>query len=187
MSIFNYYPKIDYNNVSSINILSEAEVVRKYVTDLTKFFKYEIKEGERPDIIAYKQYEDPSLEWVIFLVNGIVDPYKDWPMDSKQFISYLEDKYNTAAEKLTSTAIASSIAYYYYKGLASDTDAVINSYNYTLSAYSYQKLGSPSGWQPKSIWDYENEINESKREIMLLRPIYISDFRQQIRDIFNNG
>ena len=187
MAVFDYYPKIQYNNVTATNLLSESEVMKKYLKDISLFFKYEIKEGERPDIVAYKFYEDPSLDWVIFLANGIVDPYKDWPMDSKQFISYIESKYNTAAEKLTSSAIETSIKYYYYTGLASDTAATKNSYNYTLTPYTYNKLGSPAGWTAKTIWDYESEINESKREIQILRSAYLSDFKQQLRDLFING
>lgn len=186
MSIFEYYPTIRYNGVASINLLSEAEVVKKYINNIDRFYTYLIRDGERPDVVANKAYGDPTLDWLIFLVNGMVDPYKDWPLEYKQFINYLEDKYNTSAEKLTSTAIPTSIAYYYYRGLPSDSEETINSYNYNMTPYTYQKLGSPAGWVAKSIWDYENELNESKREIKILRPAYVSDFTQQLKDLFNN-
>lgn len=186
MSIFNYYPIITYNSSSAINLLSEAEVIQQFLTDLNRFFTYEVKDGERPDIISQRFYGDPTLDWVIFLINGISDPYKDWPLDYKQFINYIEDKYNTAAEKLTSTAISTSIAYYYYQGLPSDSAETIASYNYKMTPYTYTKLGSPAGWVAKSIWDDELELNEAKREIKILRPAYLSDFVQQFKDIFGN-
>lgn len=186
MSIFNYYPIITYNNTSSINLLSEAELVQQYSTDLNRFMTYEIKENERPDIVAQKFYGDPTLDWVLFIINGISDPYKDWPLDYNKFISYLEDKYNTAAEKLTTTTIPTSIAYYYYKGLPSDSEETIASYNYKMTPYTYTKLGSPAGWEPRSIWDYEMELNDAKREIKILRPAYISDFIQQFKDLFSD-
>jgi len=187
MSIFDYYPTITYNNSTSVNILAEAEVLRQYLTDLNRFFKYQIKEGERPDILAQRVYGDPTLDWVIFLANGIADPYKDWPLDYNQFVTYIEDKYNTAAEKLSSSTLATSIAYYYYKGLASDTQETINSYNYKMTPYTYTKLGSPAGWEAKTYWEYELELNEAKREINILRPAYVSDFVQQFKDLFSNG
>ena len=185
MSIFNYYPKINYNNTNAINILVEAEVIRNYLQDYTKFFKYIVRDGERPDIVAYNQYGDSKLDWVLFLINGIVDPYKDWVLDYKDFIKYLESKYNMSADKLTSISNPNTIAYYYYKGIASDSQEIINSYNYTMSPTSYTKLGSPAGWVAKSIFDYENEINEAKREIKILNPVYINDLKQQVKDLFN--
>lgn len=185
MSIFNYYPKIQYNNINSINLLVEAEVIQKYLKDYTKFFTYVVKEGERADIIAYREYNDPKLDWVLYLINGIVDPYKDWVMDYDQFKNYLESKYNMSADKLTSVITPNTIAYYYYSGLASDSLATKNSFNYTMTPTTYTKLGNPAGWTPKSIFDYENELNEQKREIKILRSVYISDLKQQVKDLFN--
>jgi hypothetical protein len=185
MSSFNYYPSILYNSQVSKNLLIKNVFINSAFNDYKKFYSYIIKEGERPDIIAYQEYGDSSLDWVIYLINGVIDPYSDWIMDDKQLRSYLEDKYNTAAEKLTSTVIASSIAYYYYAGLNSDSEATINSYNYNMTAETYAKLNSPAGWIPKSIYDYESELNEAKREINLLRPIYIQQFKQQFDELIN--
>ena len=185
MSAFNYYPSILYNSHVSKNLLIKNIFIESSFNDYKKFYNYTVKEGERPDIIAYKEYGDSSLDWIIYLINNVIDPYSDWIMDEKQFRSYLEDKYNTSAEKLKSTVIASSIAYYYYAGLNSDSKETINSYNYNMSAQTYIKLNSPAGWVPKSIYDHELELNESKREINLLRPNYIEQFTQQFNELIN--
>lgn len=187
MSIFNYYPYINYDNQKATHLLCKAEVLSEALKDKRKFYTYIVKEGERADTIAYKEYDDSNLEWIIYLINNIVDPYKDWPLDDSNFIKYMESKYNTKAEYLTSTNLHT--AYYYYKGLTSDTAEEIAAYNYTLTADSYNALSAveKSGWEPKSVWDHENEINESKREIYLLRPAYISEFKQKFKDLFING
>lgn len=185
MSSFNYFPKIKYNNLTCINLLSKVDIIQNYMKSYDKFYNYVIRDGERPDIVAYKQYNDSSLDWVIYITNGIVDPYTGWVMERTDFINYLEDKYNVKAEKLTSVVIPSSIAYYYYQGLPSDTEEEINSYNYTMTAETYEMLGSPSGWVAKSIYDYENEKNEAKRTIKLLRPTYINEFKKQFKDLIN--
>ena len=91
MSLANYYPFVTYNNLKAINLLVEAEVVKRYLEDYRLFYTYIIKNGERPDTLAYDAYGDSTLDWVIFLTNGIVDPYKDWILDEKQLISYLEE------------------------------------------------------------------------------------------------
>jgi hypothetical protein len=193
MSIFNYYPLIDYkvdvfkSDIRSTNIMVEVEVVERYLKDYNSFFKYTLRDGERADMVAYDQYGDSSLDWIIYLVNKVVDPYKDWLMDDKQFRQYMEAKYNTSADKLTSTLIPSSIAYYYYKGLPSDSKETIDSYNYRMTYHTYTKLGSPAGWQAVSLWDYESEKNQARREINLLKPAFITDFKQQIKDLLNNG
>lgn len=192
MSIFNYYPYIEYNGIKGTHILNKIEVIRSYLDSYQRFYNYTIKENERADIIAYKEYGDASLDWIIYLVNGVTDPYADWIMDDKNFISYLENKYNTKAEKLASPLINSSIVYYYYKGIPSDTPEDIASYNYTMApeTYDYKAAISPllvTGWEPKTVWDYESELNEAKREIKLLRPQYISEFKQQFKDIMNAG
>lgn len=192
MSIFNYYPYLNYNANKSTHLLLKVEVVKEYLKDFRKFFTYTIKEGERPDIIAYKQYEDSSLDWIIYLINNVQDPYYDWIMDDKQFVLYLEKKYNTTADKLQSTVIPSSIAYYYYEGLPSDDADTIASYNYTMSKETYDhKLSanviSVAGWSPVTIYEYERTINDSKREIVLLKPAYISEFKQQFKDVINSN
>lgn len=192
MSIFNYYPYINYNSNKATHLLLKVEVIKEYIKDFRKFFTYTIKEGERPDIIAYKQYNDSSLDWIIYLVNNIQDPYFDWIMDDKQFNLYLEKKYNTTVGKLQSTIIPSSIAYYYYAGLPSDDEDTIKSYNYTMSKETYDfklltNANSVAGWVPITIYDYEKQINDSKKEIVLLKPAYISEFKQQFKDVINNN
>ena len=111
-SIFNYYPYIKYNNVKANFILARAVLINDYLSDYTKFYSYTVLEGERADVIAYNQYSDSSLDWVIYLANNIIDPYYDWVMSPSDFTAYLEDKYNTPAYKLTSTLIPSSTVSY---------------------------------------------------------------------------
>lgn len=185
MSSFNYFPKIKYNNMTTINLLSKVALIREYNRTYEKFYTYVVRDGERPDIIAYREYNDSSLDWIIYLVNEMIDPYSDWVMDYPDFIIYLEDKYGVRAEKLNSVLIESSISHYYYKGIASDTQEIISSYNYIMSKETYNALGNPNGWVPKSIFDYENELNESKRTIKMLRSNYVNEFKTQFKDLIN--
>lgn len=187
MAIFDFYPKITYDNTSATNIVVGVEIIKQYLQDYTKFYTYTIQDGERADMIAYRVYGDSTLDWVLYLCNDILDPYKDWVMESKDFYNYLADKYNTDPYKLASTLSNDTIVYYYYTGLSSDSAADIAAVNYTLTPYTFDMLGSPGGWTPKSVWDYETEINESKRTINILQPVYLNNFKQQMKDLFING
>ena len=186
MSIFNNYPYIYYNNIKARNIMLEGELVKNTLLDYNKFFKYTIKNYERPDILAYKQYNDSSLDWVLLLINNVVDPYKDWIMDDAQLAAHLSNKYATTTSlDLNPVQIQNIILHYYYRGLPSDTEQHINSFNYTMTPETYSKLGNPAGWAPVYAWDYEVELNESKREVFILRSNYVLDFVQQYKELFN--
>jgi hypothetical protein len=188
--MFNYFPYIEYNNLKGTHLLRKVSIISDYLKDYNRFYTYIVKEGERPDIIAYNEYGDSNLDWVVMLVNNVQDPYYDWVMDDNQLKVYLEQKYNTAIEKLDSTVLPSSIKHYYYKGLNSDTQEEIKSYNYTMAPETYnyklaQDVNSVAGWVPKTIFAYEHELNESKREIKLLREDFVSEFKMQFRDLIS--
>ena len=58
------------------------------------FEKYDVKEGEKPEDIAFKWFGDPELHWVILMTNNVTDRYYDWPLNQVQFAEYLDDKYS---------------------------------------------------------------------------------------------
>jgi len=57
------------------------------------FDRYDVKEGEKPEDVAYKWFGDAELHWVILMTNNITDRYYGWPMNSVQFAEFLADKY----------------------------------------------------------------------------------------------
>ena len=204
MSVFNYYPQLDYNDEKARFILAHGKVVEKYLKDYRTFYNYIIKDEDRADIVAWNQYGDSRLDWIIYLINNIFDPYKDWPMSYTNFISYLEEKYDQPAYKLQGVSNNSTIAHYYYSSISSLSeeekkadianvnynmtpetyDLLYSSNSYTWNSITESYLPATTGWLPKSIFDYEYEINESKREIILLRSEHITDFKRQFKDLF---
>jgi hypothetical protein len=55
MSFFNYFPKINYNNTTTINLLSKVALIREYNKTYEKFYTYVVNVGESADIIAYEE------------------------------------------------------------------------------------------------------------------------------------
>ena len=58
------------------------------------FDNYDVRDGEKPEDIAYKWFGDAQLHWVILMTNNVTNRYYDWPMNSVQFQAMLEDKYD---------------------------------------------------------------------------------------------
>ena len=45
------------------------------------FEKYTIQNNERPDQVAQKVYGNVNYDWVVLLVNNIINVYDEWPND----------------------------------------------------------------------------------------------------------
>tara|TARA_B110000196_G_C21127878_1_gene656854 strand:+ start:93 stop:590 length:498 start_codon:yes stop_codon:yes gene_type:complete len=62
------------------------------------FDNYDVKDGERPEDIAFKLYGDAEYHWVVLMSNNITDRYYQWPLTQPQFAEYLTDKYGAGSE-----------------------------------------------------------------------------------------
>ena len=62
------------------------------------FDKYDVKENENPEDVAFKYYGDAEYHWVVLMVNNITDRYYQWPMTQPDFEEFLADKYGAGNE-----------------------------------------------------------------------------------------
>ena len=71
---FSNFPTILYDSFGSgqtkdvKNLLRRVAIRSKIKTNTLLFDTYDVKEGETPESIADKLYEDPELHWVVLLV-----------------------------------------------------------------------------------------------------------------------
>lgn len=86
----------EYINVK--NIFRKNKIRDDIFKNLVYFTKYNIVGNERPDQIAEKFYEDPTLDWVILLSNNIIDLRSEWPLDDYSFREFLLNKYESDEE-----------------------------------------------------------------------------------------
>ena len=97
---FSNFPIIPYDSVGSYefkdvtNILKRVAIRSKVKTNTMLFDTYNVREGETPESIADKLYDDSQLHWVIMLVNDITDRYHDWPLNGAQFNQFVDEKYS---------------------------------------------------------------------------------------------
>ena len=195
---FNKFPKLLYtkDNITSLvtNILARVSTVKGDVDNSALYYQYSIKEGDTPEMIASKYYGDAELHWTVLLFNNIVDPFYDWPMDYQQFIKYLADKYGSPA--------TAQITINHYEKIVQTIDnysGQITTNTYIIDLESYDALPAEPTSITKTIgptttteiisrnavscYDYENNLNESKRIIRLIKKELINDIRTQFNTV----
>lgn len=100
---FDKFPIIEYNDFRVRDISRNVRITNDIVNSPTLFYPYEIRPGLRPDVLAHGYYDDSYMEWLIFLTNGITDPYYDWYLSENDFNDFIIKKYGSyenAVEKI---------------------------------------------------------------------------------------
>jgi hypothetical protein len=78
------------------NILKRVKLRSNLRAGSFLFDNYDVKDGERPEDVAYKWFGDAKYHWIILMTNNITDRYYQWPLTQPQFQEHLEDKYGLA-------------------------------------------------------------------------------------------
>ena len=111
-SYFQQVPNFEYvnrtqgnNNISNYinvkNLFKRGKIRPDIFANLNFFTKYKIIGDERPDNVAFKEYGDSNLDWVVLLSNNILNIQDEWPLPQTSLDEVLLEKYETH-EKLHS-------------------------------------------------------------------------------------
>ena len=119
---FNYFPKTVYsldstNNVDAVtSIVSRFSFENSFKDNTSVYYEYNIQDSDTPEIIASKFYGDSEKHWVVLMLNNIIDPQFDWPLDQRTIISYMNKKYSAnASVGQSGVSWAQSNIHSYYK------------------------------------------------------------------------
>ena len=92
----------DISNYTTVkNLFKRGRIRPDIFGNLNFFTKYKIIGDDRPDNVAYKQYNNSSLDWIILLSNNIQNIQDEWPLPQSSLDEVLLEKYGTY-EKLHS-------------------------------------------------------------------------------------
>ena len=94
---FTKLPIIQYNNYQMRNISERVTMVTTPRLAPIDYFPYELGNSLRPDQLAGAYYKDATVDWLIYIVNKIVDPYYGWHLYDPDFDNYIIDKYGDLA------------------------------------------------------------------------------------------
>ena len=96
---FESFPFIQYDSFGDgnpkelKNLLRRVKVRSDIRSNSSLFDTYYVREGETPEMIADRLYDNVNLHWVVLLFNDITDRYHQWPMTTGAFNKYVADKY----------------------------------------------------------------------------------------------
>lgn len=207
MQYFDILPKIitpDQNGfpILMTNILSRSSIIQEFLNNPMQFYEYAIQEGDTPEIVAEKYYGDPFRYWMVLFSNQLLDPIWEWPMSYSSFLQYIDAKYATEAADADLTPFEyTNTTIYSYKKIITTIEnytklETIKEVSITQDAYNslvettttYNIPGGTSCTvsitkKSVSIFNYEEELNESRRQIKLLNESYAGDMEQQLKEL----
>ena len=157
MAYFENFPKRAYdphkngNSKTIEDILVRVKFKDSIKTDHTIFERYDIKDGETPESIAYREYGNPNLHWVILMLNEITDPFYGWPLSSQHFERYVNDKYLQPED-----------VHHYEIPQSSGSEMI-----------KIKVSSDVVGASEISNYQYEANLNDEKKQIKLLLPAFL--------------
>ena len=186
INYFEKFPRVDYpyqipsTSIGKVYATNETvdmsvrfTVVERILKYPTAYYEYYWKDEDRVDILAKSYYGDANLAWLVLLSAEAFDWLYDLPLTPLLFDEYLKNKYqvddvNKLRRKL-----------HHYEDISS---TIIDEETYLLlNDFNKREV---------MIYDYEEQLNESKRTIKLISKIHVKDilneFEVKMQEIKNN-
>ena len=168
---FDNFPTIPYDSADTgefkdvKNLLRRVGIRAKVKANTLLFDTYDVRNGEKPEDIAYKWFGDAQLHWVILMTNNITDRYYQWPMNDVQFANFIADKYDNP----------DGIHHYEItKSSGRTTGQGPNDYSHLVEVTSDTDNASSV-----SNREYEERLQDKYRQIKLLNQTFLSDFLEE--------
>ena len=194
---FRRLPNLDYPSllnsresntdyVQTKNLFRRVKIREDLFSNFMQFDRYKVEGDERPDNVSETVYGKNTLDWVILLSNNIIDVKNEWPLTQLQLNEFLNEKYTP--QQLV------SIHHYETLELRDNKNQLILPAGITvdedfnmeyLSGGQIRSTNSLVDGRPikaVTFFDHENELNDRKRNINVLKPeflgIFIKDFER---------
>ena len=182
------------------NISLRPTVVKELFGSPSNLESYSVQDGETPETIAFDRYGEVTFHWVIMLANNVHNLYNDWPKTEKVLNQYIIEKYRVQTDSdgvqrtLTDTQTQELIDFVgtpannynsdinlqdsenspkvvirpiHFKDLDGDIYSY-DSISVTVDAFG-RSITKPT-LIPVSHFEYEFDLNEEKRNILLPYP-----------------
>lgn len=198
MQYFDTLPKIiqsDNVGISRIftNIMARASIIPEVLKNPMVYYNYSIQDSDTPEIVAHKYYGDSYRYWVVLFANKMLDPQWDWPMSGRVFDDYIESKYGQSEAQSTIHHYEKIITQFDYGTNTETVNKVqidLLSYNNLVEQTVVATL--PTGIvsvattkKAVTLYDYEYDLNESKRNINILNAAYIDVLETQFKELMS--
>ena len=184
---FDNHPTVSYDlNKDNKPIDVQNPLVRFIYKEALKdkaawYYTHDIAPGQSLQFIAEKYYGDSSLDWVLMISNDIIDPIYDLPLDYNDFIAFIRAKYGSVP------AAQGKVKHYEQiiaeQQILSD-GTIIPKKIQIVDETTYNTL-TDAARREVDCYTYEDELNDSKRTIKILRRRFLPSVLGSVKDIFN--
>lgn len=176
---FNEFPLIKYDGKVIRDITRKVKLRGVYTENVDAYLPYTIESEDKPEDIANLYYGSVDYTWLVCLCNNVIDPYSDWVLSNSNFEKMLMKKYATLSGKFgyeivnwcMNSRITENIKYYFKDGVFFSNDTMIEKFREDSSinhSVAIMDSAIAQGYKAIRIYEEENEINERKRNIVLL-------------------
>ena len=200
MQYFDSLPKIVHINefgVSKVmtNIMARVSIIPQILNNPAIYYEYDIQDSDTPEIIAHKYYGDSYRYWLVMFANQLMDPQWDWPLSGNELSAYLVKKYgenyNTYSEIHHYEKILTQFDYGTNTTTTNKVTVSEDIYNAIVPQTNYFSL--PTGdvsiavdKSAVSVYDYELDLNEQKRNIKILNAAYVNKVEEEFKKLMVN-
>jgi len=179
----------DSQNISEYktvkNLFKKGKLREDIFGDLSVFTKYKIVGDDRPDNVAFEIYGDETLDWLVLLCNNILNVQTEWPLSQQSFQNFLLSKYRSEDNLLeihhyeTIKVTDSFGVTIVPEGLQVQSDYSVEYYDSGLENY----IVKTNIVREVTNYDYENKIENDKRNIFILKPTYLNVVLNDLEEI----
>jgi hypothetical protein len=174
----------DYIRVK--NLFKKGKIREDIFQNLAFFEKYKIVGDDRPDNVAFEVYEDSKLDWIVLLSNNVLNVQSEWPLPQTDFDRFVLDKYgdydtlyNGIHHHETEEVKNSQGVTIVPAGLQVDSSYSVSYYDFFIE----QQITIENIAIPVTNYEYEEKIDDNKRNIFLLKEDYVGIVLNDMEEI----
>lgn len=172
--ILNKFGTMKYDGYTLPNITTNLGLTYDLIKSQFIFREYTIVGAPRPEQLSHMIYGSTDYEWVLLLVNGVIDPWYGWIKPDDVVRAYAEKKYATfGGAEGTHHYIDPQTGEEYYDLHKPDSNVDIW-YNTLDTSRVYPQF--EGALIRVTNVEYEIDENEKLRKIIIVRPSDIRSF-----------
>ena len=175
---FEYVSRLPDANISDYisvkNLFKKGALREDIFQDLSFFTKYQVEGDDRPDNVAFKLYNDSSLDWLVLAANNVVNVKTEWPMTQLEYDQYLLDKYGTY-EKINEVHHYETTEHRNSRNIIIVKAGLRVASDYSVTYYDSNDGGMVTKYPVKTVtnYDYEEQLQTDRRNIFILKARYL--------------
>jgi len=192
MAYFTNFPKVSLPSfadnrrssldfVNSTNLFKRGKIREEIIGSISAFERFSINGDDRPDNVAFRVYGDSSLDWVVLISNNILNVRDEWPMNQYDFKRYIDNKYSTTL--LTQIHHYESKEVRNSKGLLLQQSGIWVDADHSFSWSENGKKYTQTGTTSVSNLQFEEDRNNKKRSINVVRSNYLEVIKEDMREL----